>query len=279
MRQLALYANEFDGLGPTTAMTALQIVSIAIALFIGMLCFAELGRWIGRNRAQNKTEDLGGSFAVLEGGVFGLMGLLIALTFSTSASRLETRRQMVVDETNAIGTAWLRIALLPEANQDAMRQRFRQYVNTRLAFFREMTNVEAAARARARTNTLQSEIWSEAVAACGKTPSIVAANLFLPALNTMIDLTTSGTMLAKTHLPRLVRALLVLSPLLCAFLAGIESSPRAQRVWMPTILFALMLSLTVYVIIDLDYPRVGLIRVDSVDEALVELRASMESSR
>jgi len=80
-------------------------------------------------------------------------------------------------------------------------------------------------------------------------------------------------------LPVLIRTLLVLSPLLCAFLAGVESAPLARRVWVPSILFALMLSLTVYVVLDLDYPRVGLIRVDSFDEALRELRSNMESGK
>ena len=212
---------------------------------------------------------------VLEGGVFGLMGLLIALTFSVSASRLETRRQMIVDEANAIGTAWLRIALLPEPKQGAMRQYFRQYVDTRLAFHRDVADSDAAARALWRTNSLQGEIWSNAVAGCAETPSTAATIVFLPALNSMIDITTSGTMMAKNHLPLVIRGLLVLAPLLCAFMAGIESSPRAQQVWIPSILFALMLSLTVYVILDLDYPRVGVIRIDAVDEALIELRASM----
>jgi len=256
-------------------MTGLVIALTALALFIGMLCFSEAGRWIGRIGIQRKTEGSGGAFVALEGGVFGLMGLLIALTFSASASRLETRRQMNVDETNAIGTAWLRIALLPEIRQAAMREDFRVYVDTRLAFFRDISNLEAATNALRRTNALQNTIWSRGVAACGETPSVAAATLFLPALNTMIDLTTSGTMLAKTHLPWLIRALLVLSPLICAFLAGIESAPQADRVWMPTILFALVLSLTVYVILDLDYPRAGLIRIDTVDQAMAELRTSM----
>ena len=256
-------------------MTGLELALTALGLFTGMLCLTALGRWIGRIRIQRETDEAGGSFAVLEGGVFGLMGLLIAFTFSASASRLEARRQMIVDETNAIGTAWLRIALLPEAKQSDMRQRFVQYVDTRLEFFRDMANVEAATHALDRTNALQGEIWSRAVAACGETSSVAATVLLLPALNTMIDLTTAGTMLAKTHLPIVVRALLVLAPLLCAFLAGIESAPLVRRVWMPAVLFALILSLTVYVILDLDYPRVGLIREDPVDGALIQLRTSM----
>jgi hypothetical protein len=258
-------------------MTGLQIALTSFALFAGMLCFTAAGRWIGRTRFNRKAEEE--SFAVLEGGVFGLMGLLIALTFSVSASRLETRRQMIVDEANAIGTAWLRIALLPEARQGVMRQDFRQYVDTRLAFHRDVTDLNAAVRALRRTNSLQGEIWSNAVADCAETPSVAGTILLLPALNSMIDLTTSATMMAKNHLPLLIRALLILSPLLCAFLAGIESAPRDRRVWIPAILFALMLSLTVYVVLDLDYPRVGLIRINTVDEALIELRAGMGNGK
>jgi hypothetical protein len=242
-----------------------------------MLCFTAAGRRMGRIRLNRKTQEE--SFAVLECGVLGLMGLLIALTFSIAASRLEARRQVVVDEANAIGTAWLRIALLPEARQGAMRQYFRQYVDTRLAFHRDVANVQAATGALVLTNSLQNEIWSQAVNDCAETPSVAGTILFLPALNSMIDLTTSGTMMAKNHLPWVIRALLVLAPLLCAFMAGIESAPRAQRVWMPAILFALMLSLTIYVVLDLDYPRVGLIRINPVDEALIELRAGMVDNK
>src|SRR5262245_56320964 len=105
--------------------------------------------------------------------------------------------------------------------------------------------------------------------------NVPAAVQFVPALNSMIDVTTSGTMLAKTHIPWLIRVLLVLLPLVCAFLAGVQSSHRSEAVWMPAVLFAFLLSLTIYVLLDLDYPRVGLIRIDDVDEALVDLRASM----
>jgi hypothetical protein len=256
-------------------MTGFQIALTALGLFSGMLFLTAVGRWIGRIRLNRKTEEE--SFAVLEGGVFGLMGLLIALTFSVSSSRLESRRQMVVDEANAIGTAWMRIALLPEARQGAMRQHFRQYVDTRVAFQRDIINMDAATRALEITNRLQGEIWTLAVADCAETPA--ATILLLPALNSMIDVTTSGTMMAKNHLPWVIRTLLLLAPLLCAFMAGIESAPRTQRVWMPAILFALMLSLTVYVVLDLDYPRAGLIRINAVDQALVELQTSMGSGK
>ncbi len=165
-------------------MNGFQIALTALGLFSGMLLLTAAGRRIGRIRLNRKTREEE-SFAVLEGGVFGLMGLLIALTFSVSSSRLETRRQMVVDEANAIGTAWLRIALLPEPRQGAMRQYFRQYVDTRVAFQRDIINLDAATRDLELTNNLQAEIWSQAVADCAETPA--ATILLLPALNSMID--------------------------------------------------------------------------------------------
>jgi len=262
-----------------TYMSGIEIALTVLGLFAGMILCAALGRRIARTRLQRKTQEPDASLAVLEGGVFGLMGLLIALTFSISASRLEVRRQIVVDEANAIGTAWLRVSLLPGDRQDAMRQQFRRYVDSRLTFYRDITDLDAASLALKRTNALQGEIWSQGVADCAETPTIAAATLFLPALNLMIDLTTTGTMMAKNHLPWLIRVLLVFSPLVCALLGGMESAPRTRRVWVPTIAFALTLSLTVYVILDLDHPRVGLIRIDPVDQAMVELRTSMESGR
>lgn len=260
-------------------MTGIEIALTGLGLFTGMLVCAAIGRRIVRTRLRRNSEQPDPSLAVLEGGVFGLMALLIALTFSISASRLEVRRQIIIDETNAIGTAWLRIALLPSDKQDAMRQRFRRYVDSRLTFYRNITSLEAASLALRHTNTLQNEIWLQGVADCAETPTIVASTLFLPALNLMIDLTTTATMMAKNHLPWVIRLLLVFSPLICALLGGMESAPRTRRVWMPTIAFAVTLSLTVYVILDLDYPRVGLIRVDPVQQAMVELRTSMESGK
>ena len=112
-------------------------LTLIAGLFIAMLAFVEIGRRIGFHR---KFEGLG----AVEGAVFGLMGLLIAFTFGSAAVRFETRRNLVVEEVNDIGTAYLRLDLLPPAAQPKLRDAFRRYVDSRLAFYRSLPDLDAA---------------------------------------------------------------------------------------------------------------------------------------
>ena len=92
----------------------------------------------------------------------------------------------------------------------------------------------------------------------------------------MFDIATTKTAVARTHLPWLIRNLLVVLPLICALLAGLDSAENPQRSWLRILGFALMVSVTVFVILDLDNPRIGLIRIDMFDQVLIELRNSMQ---
>ena len=87
----------------------------AAGLFIGMAVLLELGRRLRRHHRLRHGDSAGEGVGAIEGAVFGLMGLLLAFTFSGAASRFEGRRQLIVDEANAIGTAYLRLDLLPSA--------------------------------------------------------------------------------------------------------------------------------------------------------------------
>jgi hypothetical protein len=97
----------------------------------------------------------------------------------------------------------------------------------------------------------------------------------LPALNAMFDIVTTRTMAARTHPPGVVFGMLALLAGMAAFMAGNGMSGTKIRSWLHIIAFATVLAVTVYVIMDMEYPRVGLIRVDDFDEALVNLRRSM----
>jgi hypothetical protein len=82
----------------------------------------------------------------VEGSVFGLLGLLVAFTFSGASSRFDTRRHLIVEETNAIGTAYLRLDVLPSTVQPALRDSFRRYLDSRLAIYRKLPDAAAAKR-------------------------------------------------------------------------------------------------------------------------------------
>jgi hypothetical protein len=135
-----------------------DIAMLAGGLFVGMLVLLETGRRLGLQRLAQDSEAAQAGFGVVEGAIFALMGLLIAFTFSGAASRFDTRRQLVVEEANAIGTAYLRLDLLPANAQAALRESFRQYVEARLDGYRKLPDIVAAKQALARANQFQGQI-------------------------------------------------------------------------------------------------------------------------
>ncbi|HOW75620.1 MAG TPA: DUF4239 domain-containing protein [Candidatus Competibacteraceae bacterium] len=249
---------------------------ITLGLFFGMLLFLEVGRRIGvQRRAQDPDGAVAGTGPV-DGAIFALLGLLLAFTFAGAASRFDTRRALIVEETNAIGTAYLRLDVLPASAQPPMRELFRRYVDARLETYRKLPDVEAVMAELNRANQLQGEIWSQAVAAGrmeGAPPT--ATMLLLPALNQMIDITTTRTMASKTHPPIAIFVMLFGVALASALLAGYDMAGGKSRNWLHMVGFAAVLAMAVYVILDIEFPRLGFIRVDAFDQALVELRKGM----
>lgn len=243
-------------------------LSLTAGVFVGMVLLLELGRRIGRWRAA------GAGVGVVDGAVFALLGLLIAFTFSGAASRWDTRRQLIVEEANAIGTAYLRLDVLPPEAQPALREKFRQYVDARLAVYRSLPDVSAAKVELARAAKLQGEIWGQAVAACRSEGSQPARMLVLPALNAMIDITTTRTVTAQTHPPSIIYAMLIALMLASSLLAG-YSMAGGERNWVHMLGLAAIMALALYVILDLEFPRLGFIRLDAYDQLLVDVRESM----
>lgn len=253
-----------------------DIATLAGGLFVGMLVLLETGRRLGPRRLAQDSEAAQAGFGVVEGAIFALMGLLIAFTFSGAASRFDTRRQLVVDEANAIGTACLRLDLLPANAQPALRESCRQYVEARLDGYRKLPDIVAAKQALARASQFQGQIWSQALAACQGGPQATTM-LLLPALNAMIDITTTRSMATQIHPPLVIFAMLCVLALASSLLAGYSmAGGRPSSCWIHMLAFAVIMAVTVYVIFDLEYPRWGWIRVDAVDQVLVDLRDSMK---
>jgi hypothetical protein len=252
----------------------LVFLLIAAGLFAGILILLEAGHRLRVWR--NASPALAGSAgAILESAVFGLMSLLIAFTFNGAASRFDERRRLVVQETNAVETAYLRIDLLPADAQQVMRDKFRQYVDARLAFYRNLSRADRSKADLARSDALEQEIWATAVASTQKADSGVVMGLVLPALNQMIDLTTIQTFALETHPPSIVFVMLGTLVLTCSLIAGHTMAGSGVRLWLPMLAFAVMMTIVVYVILDVEFPRMGLFTVDIADRVLMELRQRM----
>ncbi|HWH77484.1 MAG TPA: hypothetical protein VNT76_08935 [Candidatus Binatus sp.] len=253
------------------------VLLFAVGLFLGMLILLDVGRRIGAQRLAEDREGAEAGVGAVDGAVFALLGLLIAFTFSGAATRFDTRRQLIVEETNDIGTAYLRLDLLAPEAQPGLREKFREYLDTRLAVYRKLPEIAAAKEELAKANRLQTEIWRQSVAASrAQGASAAAPLLLLPALNAMIDITTTRTMAMQIHPPMIIFVLLFGMALVSSLLVGYGMASSKARNWLHMLGLAFVMAVSVYVILDIEYPRLGFIRVDTFDQALVELRESMK---
>jgi hypothetical protein len=204
-----------------------------------------------------------------------LLGLLLGLSFAGGTVRLDTRRQLIVQEANAVGTAYLRVDLLPPSEQPAMRNLFEQYLDARIQAFSAISDRNAYQQAIARSEQLQQQIWSTAIAASRTDPTQNVGRLLLPALNEMIDITTTRSVALSTRMPSLIYVLLVCIALVSGLLAGYAMAKRKSHSWLHMVLYAAIMAFTLYVILDLDNPRAGWIHLRNADSVLIKLRDSM----
>ncbi|MGH9368308.1 MAG: DUF4239 domain-containing protein [Thermoanaerobaculia bacterium] len=258
-------------------MSSVTVATVVIAgsLFLGMLAALELGRRIGKRRLAGDPEGTLAGLGAIEGAVFGLLGLLIAFTFSGAASRFDDRRRLITEEANAIGTAWLRLDTLPAPAQPVLRDLFRSYLDSRLETYRRLPDIKAAAAEYERSQKLQNEIWAKAVDAARGSDYPQGAMLVLGSLNQMIDITTTRLTATRMHPPPIIFVMLGILALASSLLAGFGLARSRRRSWVHVAGFAAVMAITVYVILDIEYPRFGLVRVDAADRVLLDLRRSM----
>jgi hypothetical protein len=249
----------------------------AITTFAGILLFLSLGNRVGiAALARNPAGEAKGIGAI-EGALFGLLGLMIAFTFSGAATRFEARRHLITEEANAIGTAWLRIDVLPADAQPAMRALFLQYMDNRATVYRDNKTPEERKNKLKLTADLQQKIWTNAVQASERQDAKnQAAMLMLPALNEMIDITTTRQVATENHPPLVIFLLLEALTFVTAFLAGFGIAGNSAQIRMHKLVFALIMSLTLFVTVDLEYPRRGFIRIDDADKPIIDLRNSLQ---
>jgi len=247
-----------------------------LGLFAAMLALMEMGWRIGVYRKKRDAKGAHSGLGAIEGAVYGLMGLLVAFTFSGAASRFDARRELIGHETNDIGTAYLRVDLLPPDLQPAIREDFRNYVDARLGYYRNVGSDEAAAKTESdKATALQGKIWSESVAACQKASVPSTTSLVLSSINSMIDVTTTRAVAFETHPPAVVFWGMGILVLASALLAGYSLAEAQTRSLVHMFVYSAIFAIAVYVIIDLEFPRVGLIRIDSADHFVVDLRNNM----
>ncbi len=252
-------------------------VLIVGGLLLLMLLAMEAGFRRGRQRQRTAADSVRDQVNTALASMLGLLALLLGFTFSLALQRYDDRSQAVVNEANAIGTAWLRVQLLPAAVRADTETTMRQYLNTRIAessisLADEASRQELLVKAEQQSNRL----WANAVKAADVDPRPITAGLFLQAMNDLIDAAGKNNAALNRHVPEIVFYLLFFTLLLAAATLGYASGLAGHRVTLAAVALVILIAVVAYLIIDLDRPRRGTIQVNQ--DSLLSLQQSMKAT-
>ena len=259
-------------------MQTLLPLIVAVGMGFAMLLGIVVGRQFGlRHLAAGRKIDREGVGEV-EGALFALFGLLLAFTFAAAFDRYDERRMLLSEEASAIHTAYVRMDLLPEAAQPTIRALFIPYVESRIDYFQvKEGELTISGNSLAESQQLQREIWATTMAALkDKGWPIAETQLITQALNQMVDISYKRAMIVKLHPPLIVFLLLIGVAVLCSLVAGYRMAHGPAMHWFHKLTFILVFCATVYVLIEVEYPRIGFIRMSGYDEMLLDLLDHMK---
>src|SRR5262245_14067577 len=247
----------------------------AFVLFFAILGFLEFGTRLGKRKLAKYGKDVESGVGVVDATVYGLLSLLIGFTFAGAAARFDHRRELIAEAVNAIGTAYLRVDVLPPAVQEPVREAFRAYMDALLAAYESPAASGALFQETEEMKRAQRVLWTRAIAACLGPGGEPARMLLLPSLNESFDAVEMEYLARRIHPPPIIFVMLGLAALAAAVFGGMGLAAAPKRNWIHIVGFAATIAIAVYVILEMEYPRIGLVQVTRMDQALVDLRASM----
>lgn len=233
-------------------MTATAAIILALLFAASALGYRGHRWWLAR---QKQTAPEGHDY--LLSAMLGLLALLLGFTFSLALNRYETRRELVVQEANAIGTAWLRAQLLEEPDRGAVSNHLRGYLRLRLAWSEDARDDAGAAQAAA----LQQQLWEGLRHAIRNDPNPQLTRGLMDALNESFDLASSRVAARAAHVPDRVLDVLLLYAVISAAMLGYTAASKGRPHRLATAMVLCLLTPALTMILDIDRPRGGAIQV------------------
>jgi len=256
-----------------TPFIQVPAIYFAIPFFLTLVLFNWLGFRYKKNQIKKYPDLEPAGLGPTEGALIGLMALLLSFTFGMSASKFDTRRQLIIEEANDIGTAILRCDLYPDSVRKVLRADFKNYVESRIAYYDAGDDQQKTQAALAAADSISAQCWNQ-VSAFSRTPnSLVMTSQMIPALNAMIDIVTTRESSRTNVVPRLIIDVLVLLTVVSSFLAGYGNKGH-ERNPILVLAFTLMTTLALYLVMELDRPRQGLINLKPAEQMIVNLRSN-----
>jgi len=246
------------------------VLVVLISVYIGF----RIGRY-ARGRSEDATQLSSGSVVAAS---LGLLAFMLAFTFGIAANRFDTRKQIVLDEVNTIGTTYIRADFLPEPERTEVRKVLRDYVDMRAAIVSKdyWNKPDRIQEIIENAESIQDELWTYAVDVGKRYPDSEVVGLFISSLNDLIDLHTKRVVVVLQYqIPGAIWGALYLLSVLTFGLVGFELGASGGGSVLVSVVIALVFSTVIMLITDLDRPMQGQIVVSQ--QPMIELQQKLNS--
>jgi hypothetical protein len=218
----------------------------------------ELGNLIGYRLRKPHIE--GGDIGTLTGAALGLLALLLAFSFSIALSRYDARRDMVLEEANAIGSTANFVLMLPDTSKRPILSLLRDYTAIRVGLGVPFDPAKME-RDVAQSLVLQSQLWQQAVAMTQAAPQSLPAYRFVASLNEMNNIHERRLTVLRNHVPAEVMLMLIGVSMVAMGFTGYHAGIAGAQRRVINLIMSAMVAVLIMLVVDLDRPSRGLIVV------------------
>ncbi len=254
------------GIIDTLSLPALFLITAVIVLIS-----SEVGWRLGNYRRKLPEHEREAPIGAVIGAMLGLLAFLLAFTFGMAAARYDDRKELVLEEANAIGTAYLRAEMLPEPPRGTIRGLLRDYAALRVGGVTALLTPEM----RTKSSAIHEALWAHTVAAAAQNPDSMLTALFVESLNEVIDLDETRVTAGRNRIPDSIWLVLYSVAMLTMAAMGYQFGLTGERSWPVTILLTLVFTAVLVLIADLDRPQAGLLQVSQ--QALIDLLSTIDT--
>lgn len=250
--------------------------TVFIIIIVLMLAFAEAGFRLGLRLHSTNDVARKGQIGGIQAAVLGLLGLLLGFTFAMAIERYDTRRGLVLEEANALGTTYLRASLLPDGHQAPIKDLVGRYVDIRLKYWPLVDDPAKQAEGMRLIADVQTELWKHATEAAKEAPNDITAT-FIESVNETIDTDAKRISAMRAGIPGGVWLLLIVVALFGCATTSYGAGAEGARTKLGSLFLPLLIAVVIVLIFDIAHPRVGVIQINQ--GALVDLQQSIQAKQ
>lgn len=253
---------------PSAVFFIVDYQLLPLIIFGVIILAVKLGWWVG-NRSHHQSQGVRtASDDTLIGAILGLMGLLIAFSFSGAASRFEQRTHQIVSEANAVAASYDSVSLLSVPHQAGLQGSFREYLTQRLDLYTNMSDFQHyETKRQALETTLRSiEAETRKVYQQAQGEQKTQAMEAIRKMDKMREAYVTQRQAMLFHQPRIIWISLFFLLWIGAFLAGYKMGLSQRKEPFLTTMFGLLMACAIYLIIVIEFPLLGKISLDRYNQ-------------